>query len=118
MTMETGNLNLPTHLSGDTLGATEIAITDGDGNAIDLTGAEVTLRVKRRREDRRSQLVIGTDDGGLSIIDAVAGLVRIEKRNVELSPRVYYLEFEVVPTGSDAYTATEGTWSITGDVTR
>ncbi|MCD0459963.1 phage baseplate upper protein [Roseiconus lacunae] len=117
MPTTTGNLNLPTHLSGDTLGAMEIAITDGDGSPIDLTGAEVTLRVKRRKEDRRSQLVIGTDDGGLAIVDAVAGLVMIQKRTIELSPGIYHSEIEVAKAGETTI-ANQGTWTISPDVSR
>lgn len=58
--------------AGDLLPAITAALKDGDGNAIDLTGATVTFRMRKRGATAL------TIDAAASVVSAAAGAVRYD----------------------------------------
>ena len=80
----------------------EVAVKDADGIAVDLTGAALTLHVKRSINDTTALItkIIGT---GITITDALAGLAEIAFAVIDTSgllPGTYLYDLKYAASGN------------------
>lgn len=112
-------LDLNPHRRGDTWpGIDPVTVTDSDGVPIDLTGATITMSVKRSKSDRAPLLTWSTAGGTITITDGPAGQFTIQPRVVDLTGRSYQYDVQCVLADGTITTVLHGCWSIADDVTR
>ena len=118
------------HYRGDSK-TLELTVTDGNGDAVNLTGAYIWFTVKKRAKDVDSKAVItkataNVDGGGdeqILITSGSLGLVEIylvPADTEDLNPPDYKYQFDVqVKTAAGkVYTVARDTFQLLSDVTQ
>lgn len=102
------------YYSGDAYDMT-FAVTDENGNAVDLSGKDLAFQVKRRRTDPTSKALISlTTTSGITVSGASNNVVTLALE-ASIDQDVYYHDLE---NSTDKETIMFGKFLVTGDVTR
>lgn len=103
---------------GDTV-PDEIALTDEDGSALDLTGMTVTLTINREEDP------VNTDNQLVSITGTVAspassGIVQFSWSSIQAdqTPDTYYFDIQLITAGGLIKTVEKGEYQFTQDITK
>lgn len=106
---------IPDHISGDTwIGINEITI-HRNGTPINLTGAKSIFRVKTQI-DAPTVLELSSDEGEITYIDPVNGILSISPLIVDIPPGNYIYSLRIfLESGEyagEVDTFLNGTWKI------
>lgn len=102
------------HVTGDTFAGKTFTALDAAGDAVDLTGATITMEFRRGKRPAVATMVLGT---GLSVVTAASGTFKIDEQVIAWEPSVYSFDAEVELAGGDVITTASGRWAIIDDVT-
>lgn len=103
------------YIAGDTA-VFELTVTDGDDNAKDVAGADVSFAVSEYRG--QEPLIEKTTANGITIVDGANGRVDIRVNSDDTvglgdaDGQDYYYEIEITDGTGDVATVTTGTWTI------
>jgi hypothetical protein len=106
-----------THKRGDTWKGLILEVLL-NGSPLDLTDATIRMQVKKDSSDDEALLEFTTVNDTVIIGDAPNGLFEIPETIVDLFPRVYQYDIEIITTTGRVITPFDGTFTITSDVTR
>lgn len=98
-----------------------LTITDGSGSPVDLTGVTARLQMRAKRADDPLLAELSTDDGTITITDAVGGKAALNFTSSAtevwtFAAAIYDLEFTF--PGGLKKTLLAGKVGVTADVTR
>lgn len=107
--------NFPDHVNGDTFSGVEFEVLV-NASALNLTGAAIKMQLK---ESASSKMIAeySIANSKLEITDAVNGKFSFKKQIVEVCPKTYVYDIEIVLANGDKHTYIKGTWKINSDVT-
>lgn len=97
-----------------------MTITDSSGTAIDITGYTFTYTVKNIKDNVIDDSTAIIQKSVTSHTDPTAGITSIALTPTEtnVTPGVYYHDFQMKDTSGDIFTFAEGKTRIKADVTR
>jgi hypothetical protein len=108
--------NFPNHKKNDTF-AVQPFIYKRNGVAIDLTGATIAMMLRLDKTQAVPDLSLSTPSSGITITTAVDGEWEIDKQIISIDAGVYFQDIQLTESDGTVSTFTEGTWTITQDVT-
>jgi hypothetical protein len=111
-------INLGTHVKGDTFNPVTFTITetvDGVDTPMNLTGATAKMYFKTSPTGSAA-LELTTANGKLSITNATAGEIEIIKQIVSIDAGNYIFDLEITLQSGDVYTVAAGSLIIQQDI--
>jgi high-affinity nickel permease len=108
---------IPNQYKGDTFGGVQFTLTNTTvSSPIDLTGS--TIECKFRKTSPTGILVKTISDGsGITIVDAVNGIFKIDAFDVDFSANIYYYDIQITDATNIIITYVRGTLTVTQDIT-
>jgi len=102
--------NFEDHISGDTFSGVQFEVLV-NASALNLTGAAIKMQLK---ESASSKMIaeFSVANSKLEITDAVAGKFSFKKQIVEVCPKNYVYDIEIILANNDKHTYIKGTWKI------
>ena len=113
--MASTTYDFPEHIKGDTFLEQEF-IYKRNGVPIDLTGWSIRMMLKLNKKDTTNVLLLSTGSG-LTIKDAVNGVLAIDKQIIDIEAHRYVYDVELTDTNNDVFTYQGGIFPIIQDVT-
>lgn len=116
--MASQTYDFPDHRKGDTFAGVQFTITK-NGSPLDLTSASLRMEM-RELTPTGSVGATFTDDsgGGLTITDAVNGVLTFDEQVVDVSALLYHYDIQITLSNGDVKSYIVGTWDIIQDVTQ
>lgn len=115
--MAIGTYNIANHIKGDTFDGVQFTLQNtSDSLPIDLTGCLLKIQFRYRNKIGKVQkeLNIGT---GITLVDAVNGIFKIDPFIIDWNPDTYYYDVETTFTNGVVKTYIEGMVTIIQDTT-
>ena len=109
-------LNFPDHKRNDTFLAQPF-IYKRNGVVIDLTGATIAMMLRLVKTQASPDLSLSSATSGITITSAVDGEWEVDEQVISIDAGTYYQDIQLTESGGRVSTFTEGTWTITQDVT-
>jgi len=110
------NYNIPPHRRGDTWdGINYINITI-NGVPVNLTDAALKIEF-RQAVDAPVALTLSTENGGIEVVNAEEGLIRLPPRLIEIPNAKYLYDLQVTFFNGVKKTYMSGSWEIYPDIT-
>jgi len=108
--------NFPDHINGDTFSGVQFEVLVNN-TALDLTDADITMHL---REDygSKSKIEYSTANAALEINDAVAGKFIFKEQIIDIVPKKYVYDIQILLPNGKKHTYIKGVWVINCDVTR
>lgn len=107
---------IPTHRRGDTWDGINSITIRVNGTPINLTNASIKMEF-RQDLDSPVVLTLSTTDSSIIIQNAVAGIIRIPPKKIEIPFGKYLYDLQVTYLNGTVKTYMEGSWEITPDIT-
>lgn len=108
--------NLSSHISGDTWNGLSISIQINDADpTYELESVKMQVR---KSTFSKVLLEFSTDNGKIVITDPVTWTFIIQSQVISLCPDTYIYDIQTIDANGAIKTYVNGTWTISGDVTR
>jgi hypothetical protein len=115
MAQEIQIYDIPNHLRGDTwVGINSISLSK-DGIPLNLTNASVLMQF-RKNVDSSVALELSTNNGGIVILNALNGVIRIPSALIDMQYGTYQYDLQVTFADGFVKTYLKGSWSIVADI--
>lgn len=108
--------NFPDHIKGDTFSGVQFEVLV-NAVALDLTDADITMQI-RENYSSANKIEYSTANAKLEITDAVAGKFTFKEQIVDVAPKKYVYDIQILLPNGKKHTYIKGVWVITCDVTR
>ena len=108
--------NFPDHIKGDTFSGVQFEVLV-NAIALDLTDADITMQI-RENYSTANKIEFSTDNGKLEITDAVAGKFTFKEQIIDVAPKKYVYNIQILLPNGKKHTYIKGVWVIYCDVTR
>lgn len=103
-----------------------VAVTDADGNPVDLTGAKLWFTIKKKPDDDDANAVVQYDSEGDpnniwvegAATNGIIGFLISASDSKDIAPRSYYYDFQVKLSSGKIHTPLRGNITITWQVTK
>jgi hypothetical protein len=93
-------------------------ILTSDSPYIDITNATIKMQLRKEKESNNNYtLEISTENLGITIIDGVSGIFKINKQKIDIAPYNYFYDIEITFIDGTIKTYISGKWLIKQDVT-
>ena len=106
--------NIPDHLRGDTWNGINSISLSKDGLPLQLSGANILMQF-RKDVDSPINLELSTANGGITIMNAVSGIIQIPPALITMNYGTYQYDLQVTLAGNYVKTYMKGTWKILPD---
>lgn len=105
------------HIKGDTFDKVDFALIRNT-LPLDLTNCTVRMQIKKECNGISILSFTTVESAGLTIIDAVGGLFKINKQIINIPEFNYIYDIEITFSNGDVKTWISGDFFVTCDVTR
>lgn len=109
-------ITLKPHMSGDTWRGLTLTLSV-NGAPMNLTGATVKMQMRKAPTASNAEYTWSTADGSISITNAAAGQLAVNKRVVSGTGSLHF-DLQVTTADGDVRTMVRGTMNLIQDVTR
>jgi hypothetical protein len=93
-------------------------ILTSDSPYIDITNAIIKMQLRKEKESNNNYaLEISTENLGITIIDGVSGIFKINKQKIDIAPFCYFYDIEITFIDGTIKTYISGKWLIKQDIT-
>lgn len=107
--------NFPSHINGDTFSGVQFEVLV-NAVALDLTDADITMQLKDSNIGA-VKAEFSTTNAKLEITDGPAGKFAFKEQIIDLCPKLYIYDIEILLPDGRKHTYIKGTWKIECDVT-
>ena len=108
--------NFPDHIKGDTFNGVEFTL-EVNSLPVDLTNASIKMYLKTQSKACDVVAKFTTDNGKLTITDAVNGVFQFDNQIININAGTYDYDIEITLNNGTIKTYIKGTWKILQDIT-